>query len=54
MKIARITSHSMVVSRPRSGMSGIRRNRIFVRLETEAGLTGLGEFNDRHGDIASL
>jgi galactonate dehydratase len=43
MKITKISTAIMAVSRPRPGIPSIRRNWIFVKVETDSGLFGLGE-----------
>lgn len=43
MKITKITAHLMGVAHPRPGVPAIRRNWIFVRVETDEGITGIGE-----------
>lgn len=43
MKITKISTHIMAVALPRPGVPSIRRNWIFVRVETDAGIHGVGE-----------
>lgn len=43
MKITKISAHIMAVSAPRPTGKAIRRNWIFVRVETDQGIVGVGE-----------
>jgi galactonate dehydratase len=57
MKIVKISTHVMGVVLPRQGVEAARRNWIFVRIETDEGVTGLGEAtteNYEHAVVAMI
>ncbi len=57
MKILRVSAHVMGVVLPRQGAESIRRNWIFVRIETDEGITGVGEAtteNYEHAVVAMI
>ena len=57
MKIVKISAHMMGVVLPRKGAEAPRRNWIFVRIETDEGITGVGEAtteNYEHAVIAMI
>jgi len=57
MKIVKVSTHMMGVVLPRHGVEAVRRNWIFVRIETDEGITGLGEAtteNYEHAVVAMI
>lgn len=43
MKIVKVSTHVMGVVLPRNGVDAVRRNWIFVRVETDEGIERIGE-----------
>jgi galactonate dehydratase len=57
MKIAKVSTQVMGVVLPRQGVEAARRNWIFVRVETDEGITGVGEAtteNCEHAVVAMI
>jgi galactonate dehydratase len=52
MKIVKVSTHVMGVVLPRQNVDAARRNWIFVRIETDEGITGLGEATTEHCEHA--
>ena len=52
MKIVKVSTHVMGVVLPRQKVDAARRNWIFVRIETDEGITGLGEATTEHCEHA--
>ena len=57
MKIVKVSTQVMGVVLPRQGVEAARRNWIFVRVETDEGITGVGEAtteNCEHAVVAMI
>jgi galactonate dehydratase len=52
MKIVKVSAHVMGVVLPRNGADAARRNWIFVRIETDEGITGVGEATTENYEYA--
>ena len=52
MKIVKVSAHMMGIVLPRPGGEAPRRNWIFVRIETDEGITGVGEATTENYEYA--
>lgn len=52
MKITKVSAHVMAVMLPRLQGPTLRRNWIFVQVETDAGITGVGEATTENNEMA--